>query len=204
MDKINFQSFKTGALLRTYYFDHFSKLEKEIRDKFEDSLSDLDIHFKNKLFFYLGSNHMFRFGLEYNDDKSTGTHKKFSKDEVFKEFPLAKIIKIDKKDKMIPCFKISINSINKKTISYEFHDVVIKLINMRNILAHEPINFNFTDKDHIIESLSVDRINDSNQLEIDGYIFTHDNEQNNQIVSNLLHMQQVVEILKNIKPLEVN
>lgn len=204
MEKINFQSFKTGALLRTYYFDHFSILEKEIREKFENSLSGLDVNFKSKLFFYLGSNHMLRFGVEYNDDKSNVTYKKFNKDDSFKEFPLAKIIKIDKKDKMISSFNLSINSINKKTISYEFHDVIIKLINMRNILAHEPINFNFTDKDHIIESLSVERINTSNQLDIDGYVFTHENEQNNQIISNLLHMQQVVELLKSIETEQVN
>ncbi|PAM93183.1 hypothetical protein B4N84_19590 [Flavobacterium sp. IR1] len=198
MDRTNFQSFKTGALLRTYYFDNFSELEKEIREKFENSLNGLDVNFKNKLFFYLGSNHMFRFGLEYVDEKATGTHKKFNENESFKEFPLAKIIKIDKKDKMIPIFNISINSINRKTISYEFHDVVIKLINMRNILAHEPINFNFTEKDHIIELLSIEKINDSNLLDIDGYVFSHENEQNNQIISNLMHMQIVVETLKSI------
>lgn len=198
MDRTNFQSFKTGALLRTYYFDNFSQLEKEIREKFENSLNGLDVNFKNKLFFYLGSNHMFRFGLEYVDEKATGTHKKFNENESFKEFPLAKIIKIDKKDKMIPIFNISVNSINRKTISYEFHDVVIKLINMRNILAHEPINFNFTEKDHIIESLSIEKINDSNLLDIDGYVFSHENEQNNQIISNLMHMQIVVETLKSI------
>lgn len=198
MDKTNFQGFKTGALLRTYYFDNFSNLEKEIRDKFEKSLLSLDANFKNKLFFYLGSNHMFKFGLEYIDEKITGTHKKFNQNESFKEFPLAKIIKIDKKDKMIPVFDISINSINKRTITYEFHDVVIKLINMRNILAHEPINFNFTEKEHIIESLSIDKINDSNILDIDGYVFSHENEQNNQIISNLIHMQKVVDTLKSL------
>lgn len=197
MDKIEFQNFKTGALLRTYYFDNFSKLENEIRTKFEESLDGLNVNFTNKLFFYLGSNHMFKFGLDYIDDKTTGTHKKFNKDESFKEFPLAKIIKIDKKDKMISEFKLQISSINRKTITYEFHDVVIKLINMRNILAHEPINFNFTEKDHIIESLSIEKINESNPFDIDGYIFSHENEQNNQIISNLLYMQNVVETLRN-------
>lgn len=195
---MSFQNFKTGALLRAYYFDDFSKLEKQIREKFEKSLNGLDVNFKNKLFFYLGSNHMLKFGLDYIDEKATGTHKKFSHDESFKEFPLAKIIKIDKKDKMVSVFNISINSINKRTITYEFHDVIIKLINMRNILAHEPINFSFTEKEHIIESLSIDKINESNLLEVDGYVFSHENEQNNQIISNLMHMQKVVETLKSI------
>ncbi|MCP2027422.1 hypothetical protein L1276_002579 [Flavobacterium sp. HSC-32F16] len=198
MDKIEFQNFKTGALLRTYYFDYFSKLENEIRTKFEKSLNGLNVNFKNKLFFYFGANHMFKFGLEYTDDKTTGTHKRFKEDESFKDFPIAKIIKIDKKDKMISEFKLSIHSINKKTVSYEFHDVVIKLINMRNILAHEPINFNFTEKEHVIESLSIEKINESNPFDIDGYIFSHENEQNNQIISNLLYMLNVVEVLKSI------
>jgi hypothetical protein len=195
MDKLEFQNFKTGALLRTYYFDSFSMLEKGIRLKFESSLDTLDVNFKNKLFFYLGSNHMFKFGLDYINDKATVTHKKFKIDESFKEFPLAKIIKIDKKDRMISDFNLSINSINKKTISYEFHDVVIKLINMRNILAHEPINFNFTEKEHIIESLSIDKINESIPFEIDGYVFSHENEQNNQIMSNLIFMDKVIDLL---------
>lgn len=195
MDKIDFKNFKTGALLRTYYFDSFSILEKEIRLKFESSLDKLDVNFKNKLFFYLGSNHMLKFGLDYSDDKATGTHKKFKIDESFKEFPLAKIIKIDKKDRMISDFDLSVNSINKKMISYKFHDVVIKLINMRNILAHEPINFNFTEKEHVIESLSIEKINDSIPFEIDGYVFSHENEQNNQIMSNLIFMDKVIHLL---------
>jgi hypothetical protein len=197
MDKIQFQNFKTGALLRTHYFDYFSKLENEIRTKFEKSLGEVNINFKNKLFFYLGANHMFKFGLDYIDDKATGTHKRFREDESFKEFPIAKIIKIDKKDKIISEFKLQISSINRKTITYEFHDVIIKLINMRNILAHEPINFIFTEKDHIIESLSIEKLNESNTFDIDGYIFSHENEQNNQIISNLLYMQNVIETLRN-------
>jgi hypothetical protein len=204
MDKINFQSFKAGALLRTYYFDNFSQLEKEIRAKFELSLTELDNNFKNKLFFYLGSNHMLKFGIEYVDEKATGTYKKFNQTESFKEFPLAKIIKIDKKDKMIPNFDLVFSSINSSMITYQFHDIVIKLINMRNILAHESSHFNFTERDHIIESLSIDKINNSNILDIDGYIFSHQNEQNNHIISNLFHMQKVVEILKNIKSVELN
>jgi hypothetical protein len=204
MDKSNFQSFKTGALLRTYYFDNFSQLEKEIRANFELSLNGLNNNFKNKLFFYLGSNHMFKFGIEYIDEKATGTHKKFDNTESFKEFPLAKIIKIDKKDKMIANFDLVVNSINSSMITYRFHDIVIKLINMRNILAHESSHFNFTEKDHIIELLSINKINNSNILDIDGYVFTHENEQNNQIFSNLLHMQQVIKILKSIKSEQVN
>lgn len=195
MDNVEFQNFKTGALLRTYYFDIYSKLESEIRVKFENSLVSLHADFKNKLFFYFGSNHMFKFGLEYSDDKTTGTHKRFKQDELFKEFPLAKIIKINKKDKMIPDFNLSIDSINKKTVSFEFHDVVIKLINMRNILAHEPINFKFTEKEHIVESISIDKINETNSFYVDGYNFTHENEQNNQIISNLLHMDKLVQTL---------
>lgn len=192
MDKSEFETFKVSALLRIYYFDLYSKFEKKIREFFENSLGTLESATLNKLYFYLGSNHMMKFGLEYEDEKVTATHKKFNNKEFFKEFPIAKIIKINKKDNFIKPLDFKIPSINRSSIELGFSEIAIKLVNMRNVLAHEPQNFVYTEKDHIIETLSIGRIEELNPFNLDGYALKHSDIQNLQILSNLIYINTLL------------
>lgn len=191
MVKSEFEVFKTGALLRIYYFDLYSKLEKVIRRLFEECQNELEIKIKNKLYFYLGANHMQKFGLEYEDDKATTTHKKFKENELFNDFPIAKVIKLNKKDNFIKNLNFKIPSINRSSVELSFSEIAVKLVNMRNVLAHEPTDFTYTEKVHIVEILSLSKIEELNTFNLDGYNLSHSDEQNLQILSNLIYMQNV-------------
>jgi len=159
---------------------------------FEECQSEMENKIKNKLYFYLGANHMQKFGLEYEDDKATSTHKKFKESEEFGDFPIAKIIKLNKKDNFIKKLDFKITSINKSSIELSFSEIAVKLVNMRNVLAHEPMDFTYTEKAHIVEILTLNKIEELNSFNLDDYTLSHSDEQNLQILSNLIYMQKVL------------
>ena len=76
----------------------------------------------------------------------------FKKNETFSEFTTIQIMKLNKTHKVLPTFS-DITSKKSKITSFDFQDCIIKLIETRNVLAHELSSPNFKDK-HIIDILS--------------------------------------------------
>ena len=65
---------------------------------------------------------------------------KYKENDVFKELKVNQIIKIFKRNPCLRVFDFAIQSIQRATTTFSFYDCVIRLLNMRNILAHEMVN----------------------------------------------------------------
>jgi len=144
------------SLVIVKYVSLYSKLEKLIRCIFQYKIKNINNEYRNKLYFYFGGTVGNSVYIDYNKDSLTINSRTYNDNEMFNDLSLNKIIKIDKKDTMIECFKrLRVQSLQTKTIYYSLHDSCIKLINVRNIIAHELDNIKFDERKDIIEKLSV-------------------------------------------------
>ena len=109
-----------------------------------------------------------------------------------KKLSLNQIIKIDRKEQAFDVFKFGIKSKTKKMLELEFHDCCIKLLQMRNKLAHE---FQGLDLEkETIELLHETQIAGSKDW-LEGYELKYMTQQSKQIFSNYIIMEELLEIL---------
>ncbi len=137
------------------FLQTYCMFENKIKDCFKESLNSISAEVKQKLYFIYGS--QTRTYIEYYPIAIKSTGIKYKNDETFNQLTINQILNFDKKEHFIKSFNIKINSLQTKITEYEFHDSAIKLIEMRNILAHELKDPNFKEK-HIIEILSDENI----------------------------------------------
>ena len=114
--------------------------------------------------------------------------------ELFKELSLNKIVKFDRKECIIPEFRANIDSIQTKSLSFTFHDSLLKFINMRNKLAHELNVISFTDKD-VVERLSSSYIKQDAFEWLEDLDVTMIDNETIAIYSNLIYINKIVEQL---------
>lgn len=181
---------KIKALLRLYYLDLFCTLENKIKDIFKQEIIDIDGLIKHKLYFFYGSHK----SKEYSDfslDKLVRKEKDFKSNESFSDFTLIEVIRILNKNPIIDKFNFNTHSLTRKTISYPFYDTIIKLIKMRNVLAHESINSSFKDE-YIVENLSIDALLKNNSFYFYDYDISKMGINDRYILSNLIYMNSIL------------
>lgn len=194
MNDLEFNKFKLEAILRAYYFSIFSELEAKVRKIFREEILKTDAKLRNKLYYYYGFIHGSTQHIEFDKNSTVKTEKCYNENELFNEFSLIKIINIDKRDKIIPNFHLQIESLNHRTVNYILHDVIKKLIDMRNVLAHEPREFEFKDK-HVVELLSSSLIDEHNVLYFGDLNISTMDSKNQQVLSNLIYMKAIIDKL---------
>lgn len=146
------------SVLMVQFISDFAKLEKVIIHAFQDCIYRTEHRHKSKLYFMYGctvGNEIF-YDIE-RECLSLTAVRKYDDNEMFKSLKLNKIIKFDKKEHIVDSFNINIESVQKKSLVFPFHDCILKLISMRNKLAHELDKINYRDSD-IIETLSIETI----------------------------------------------
>lgn len=146
------------SVLMVQFISNFAKLEKAIIQLFQDFIYNTEHRHKSKLYFMYGctvGNEIF-YDIE-RECLSLIAIRKYDDNELFKSLKLNKIIKFDKKERIVDVFKNNIESVQKKSLVFPFHDCILKLISMRNKLAHELDKINYKDSD-IIETLSIETI----------------------------------------------
>lgn len=191
MTEQEFDKFKLEAILRAYYFSMYAELETRIREIFKAEIITIDHKSRNKLYYYYGFLHASTEYIEYDKNSTVKTEKSYSENELFNDFSVIKIINIDKRDKIIPKFNFQVESLNHRTVNYILHDVIKKLIDMRNVLAHEPSNFEFKDK-HVVELLSTQLIDQYNDFYFGDVSINAMDSKNKQVLSNLIYMKTII------------
>lgn len=184
--------FQLRAIIIYEYLRCFNKLENEIRKIFEKNIETLEPNFLNKLYFVYGG----KIGtyIDYEQDVIKLREIVFKEKEIFKELSIIQILKLNKEANCIDEFKFQINSLQQKTVYFEFYDACIKLVNMRNILAHELNNINFKTKD-IIETLSDEKILENADERIKNYDIYIMDEITKCIFSNLVYLKLILNVL---------
>lgn len=198
MDQSELIKLQIKSLLIVHYASKYSVLEKIIKKTFQERIIIKEHRHKSKLYFAYGC--MVGNDIYYDFEKESlhliGT-RKYKDEELFNNLNINKIIKFDRKEHLIEDFQITINSIQTKNLSYTLHDAIIKLIEMRNILAHEVEEINFKDK-HIIDQLSLDCIVQYPLECLEGLDIHKMDNISISIYSNLIYMNIIIDTLRKV------
>lgn len=153
----NMLSLQLKSLMVFEFLNKYNELEQTIRKVFEKSLDDLPQKVLQQLYFYYGG----KIGtyIEYESESLKLNDISFKDNERFKELSINQIIKVFKNNNSLKAFNFNVESIQRSTTEYSFYDCVIRLLNMRNILAHEVVDLKFNDKD-LVELLSYEQISE--------------------------------------------
>lgn len=189
---------KNDALIIYKFLIDYNHFENIVRDVIDSEWEKLDNNVKNRLAFYvgwLGSENKY---IEYDTYSIKQEIWKYDEKKIQKKLTINQIIKIDKRERVIPLFDFEISSKTKKQLKYLSHDCFVSLINMRNKLAHDILNINFKNAD-IIELLP-DKILISNQEPwIQSMDVNHISDIGREILSNYIFMKEIIIHLKEKK-----
>lgn len=189
---------KNDALIIYKFLIDYNHFENIVRDVIDSEWEKLDNNVKNRLAFYvgwLGSENKY---IEYDTYSIKQEIWKYDEKKIQKKLTINQIIKIDKRERVIPLFDFEISSKTKKQLKYLSHDCFVSLINMRNKLAHDILNINLKNAD-IIELLP-DKILISNQEPwIQSMDVNHISDMGREILSNYIFMKEIIIHLKEKK-----
>ena len=195
MDQSELIKLQIKSLLIVHYVSTYSVLEKVIKKIFQERIVVKEHKHKSKLYFAYGcmvGNDVY-YDFE-NESLCLNGIRKYKDDELFKNLSINKIIKFDRKEHLIEDFDTTIDSIQTKNLSYTLHDVIIKLIEMRNVLAHEVDNIIFKEK-HIVDNLSIEHIKMHPYYWLEGLDVNRIDNESLAIYSNLIYMELVIKKL---------
>ena len=190
-------SVQIRSLMIYEFLNEYNRLEQMIRGIFEQSIPSLPPKVIQQLYFYNGG----RIGtfIDTEEESVKLTAVKFKENDLFKELTINQIIKIFKKDSCLREFNFDIPSIQRSTTVFPFYDCVIRLLNMRNILAHEMVNIQFKNKD-LIELLTFDQLETHSFEILQNYDVRKMDNMTQYIASNIVYMRKIIVQLKSAVP----
>lgn len=186
-------SIQIKSLMIYEFLKDYNRLEKVIRKIFEDSLSSLPDKIIYQLHFYNGS----RLGacIDFQNDAAKLNIVKFDENETFHELKIHQIIKLFRKNSCLNAFELTVPSVQRTATEYSFYDCVLRLLHMRNILAHEMVDLTFTNAD-LIELLSIEQIESQNFEILKNYDIHRMDNMTQYIASNLVYMRKLIDMLE--------
>lgn len=188
-------SLQLKSLLIYDFLKSYNLFEKYVRNAFEASLPTLSTSTMQQMYFLLGG----RIGtyIEYQGPCIKLTSISYKDDEQFKNFSVNQIIRLFKVSHCVEAFEFEIVSLQRPRTSYPFIDCAIKLINMRNKLAHELEELHFKDSD-LIELLSLDNIRKEPFELLQNYDIGNLDDSTKYIASNIIYMRRLIQHLEEI------
>lgn len=182
-------SLQIRSLMVYDFLDEYNQLERTIRIVFEENIETLPSSTKQQLYFYYGG----KIGtyIEYESHGIKINELNYSEEEMFKQLSINQIIKIFKNNRCLEVFNFSIESIQRPLTVFPFYDCTIRLLNMRNKLAHEVSNLNFRDGD-IIELLSPEQISQQPFELLQNYDLQKMDEMTQYVASNIIYIRKIL------------
>ncbi len=189
------------ALSIYQYLLKYSDLEEQIKQLFIETWPNFDEELKQRIMFYQGGLSMETGYIEYDTYSVVTQHYKFDVMTMLNKLTLNQIIKLERKENQLKGLQYEVVSLQNKKVVYPCRDCILKLMNMRNILAHKMNGLNFKNKDYI-DVLSNETIR-KNDL---GWLMNFDldllSESARCIVSNYIYMNMIYEKLRSNKNVE--
>ena len=173
---INTISVQIKSLMIYEFLNEYTRLEKMIHDVLAQNVSSLPAKILHQLYFYYGGRVGTR--LDYENEAVELRVIKYKDNEQFKDLTINQIVKILQKN--------------------PFYDCVIRLIGMRNKLAHEMVNLNFKDQ-HLIELLSPEQLEAQKFQILQSFDIHKMDNMTQYIASNLVYMYKIIAKLDSIK-----
>ena len=149
----NFSEIKSIAIV--FFLQTYMSLEKNIKSFFQKEVQNISDSKKNILYFYYGG--LIGTNINYNDDMIKLKEHSFKKNDSFSDLTLNQILKINKKHNILEHFPKNFPSKKSTLTNLDLNDSILKLINMRNVLAHELENISFNEQRDVIEVLQINQ-----------------------------------------------
>lgn len=186
---------QTKAFVVFHFLHGFNSIEKLVNEIFSLSISSFSEMNKRRLHYYYGS----RIATFNDQDLDWVKLKelKFDTGEKFADFKPLQVLKIDRQFKMITDFSFEIDSLQSARQVYDFRSCMVKIIKMRNKLAHELVDCKFSTQD-IIETLSNDNMKKYGGAYLIGNSATVLDQMTRDILGNLVYMKIMIERLNDI------
>ncbi|URZ01704.1 hypothetical protein [Clostridium felsineum] len=183
-----------NALIVYNYLGYYTEFEDLIKEKFISNFEKLSEEYKNRTYFYIGGIGCSNSYLEYDTYSLIRESTKYDKRKLLNRLTMNQIIKLERKEQAIDMFKKNIYSIQIPKIYFTFCDCCIKLINARNIMAHEFFNLNLKEKD-IIEVLSKEKIEQFKPEWLGDFEYNELSDGMLGILSNYIYMKELKKVL---------
>lgn len=189
-----FLQLQLKAMSIHYFIVKFDEFERKVKEIFSHNISCLADEKKQLLYFYLAGVKCSTY-IDYTAKAIQTVKLRFTKDEKFTSFTLNQIVKIQRQELMFGIFEFNIPSINNKSTEYTFTDCCLKLISMRNKLAHEMADLSFGEKD-IIELLSNEYIHKNSSSWFQTMDADKMDDDTKHIFSNLVMIERIMRLLE--------
>jgi len=137
------------ALCIYHFLLLYIKLEEKIKALYINKWPDFSNELQQRIMFYQGGTNLQRSYIEYDTYSVITQHHKFDVYTMLNKLTLNQIVRLEKKENQLIELKYEQPSMLNKTLVYPYIDCILKLLNMRNILAHEMSTLNFKNKDYI-------------------------------------------------------
>lgn len=183
------------ALSIYHYLLKFSMLEMVIKEMYIREWPNFNSELQQRLMFYQGGLNMKKAYIEYDTYSVITQHNKFDIKVMLNNLSLNQIIKLERKENQISELQYEIQSLQNRTVVYPCQDCILKLLNMRNILAHNMGNLVFKNKD-CIDVLKNETIQLYNLKWLDMYDLDLLSESARSILSNYIYMDMIYRKLR--------
>lgn len=170
------------------FLKEYNLLEKLIREIFEKNISNLPPEILQKLYFYNGGR--IATYIDFGEESLKLNVVQYKDKDKFRELKINQIIKIFKGNSCLNEFNFSVPSMQRTTVSFDFYDCVLRLINMRNKLAHEMVDLKFGDKD-LIDLLTFTQFEKESLEILQNFDVGVMDSATQYIASNLLYMRRI-------------
>lgn len=186
-------SLQLKSLIIFEFLNLFNEFEQLVRNVFERNIPTLPPPKKQQLYFFYGG----KLGtyIEYEESTVKLSSIKYKEEEYFKELTINQILRIFKTDPCIGDFNFDVESLQRSTTVFPFIDCAIKLIKMRNKLAHDLVNLKFRN-DELIELLTLDKIKNESFSILQNFDIDNIDNITQHIASNIIYMRKMIAQLK--------
>lgn len=184
-----------NALIMYKYFIVYNEFENLISGIYYKEWSNLNEEVKRRIAYYVGSVKGINAYIEYDTYSTKQDIYKYDEDKLISKLTINQIIRLERKEKNVSKFDFEIDSLTTKQLSLISYDCILKIINMRNKLAHDILNINFKASD-IIEILPNNVISISQELWISNLQLDKLNDFGRAVISNYVFMIDIIERLK--------
>lgn len=191
---MDYQREQIEASVIIKFICRFTAFEKVVKKIFSVSVAQSD--HRSLLYYFYGALQGSKGYIDYvGHTWAKPELGKYKKTEKFSGFTLLQIIKIDQQEHLVPDFGFNLQSENTAMLEFPFHDVCIKLINMRNRIAHECDELVFTDED-VVETMPLSKIVAEQCTYLRGFDLNKMSNNAIQVYSNLHALDRLLTILE--------
>lgn len=183
------------ALSIYHFLLKYTALEEIIKKLYVQKWPDFNSEVQQRLMFYQGGLSIQKSYIEYDTYSLITQHHKFDVAAMLNNLTLNQMIKVERKENQISELRCDIQSLQNRTIVYPCIDCILKLLNMRNILAHKMNDLSFKNKE-CIDVLKNEVIQKSNLEWLRMYDLNSFSESARCIVSNYIYMDIIYERLR--------